>query len=94
MVVIKDDWGKPRSNGTPLTAEEIKRVRTAFNQGRHVRDIARELQCSRRTVDKYYAEFRGRPNVRHKPLYRQLIHAPKPAPAAAQSRFYKSNFEI
>ncbi|HEY8751630.1 MAG TPA: hypothetical protein VIM11_26850 [Tepidisphaeraceae bacterium] len=96
MKIIKDDWKKPRSNGTALTDAEIRSVRVAFDQGRLSRDIARELKCSTRAVTRYYAIFRGTPQKLGRPKYRDLMHAPKsaPSPTAAQSRFYKSNFEI
>lgn len=88
----KDDWEKPRSQGTKFTAEEIAELRNAFNAGRHSNDIARELKCSSRNANKYYATFRGYTlpqHVKRKPVIRLPEPKPKPGP-----RFYTSNFEL
>jgi hypothetical protein len=97
--IKKDDWAKPRSKGQHLTKEEIARIRVAFNCGRRPDDIARELKCSSRITNKYYAMFRDTPHQvsmpKPKPKYREMILAPKPVQQTnPQSRFYKSNFEI
>ena len=78
----KDDWQKPRAKWQHLTEAEIARIRIAYQQRRKNRDIARELQCSTRVVQKYYAQFadQGIPQQRE--------------PAPARPRFYKGNFEL
>lgn len=57
MATKTDDWEKPRSNGTHLTAAEILRIREAYLANRPSHDIARELQCSSRVASKYYGLF-------------------------------------
>lgn len=80
-----DDWEKPRSKGTHLTEDEIAAVKLAFQNGRHIRDVARELKCASRTITKYYGLLRaeGAPQTptRRKPT------------VPRSSRFYQSNFE-
>lgn len=97
MTTKKDDWEKPRGRGMHLTETDIKALRVSFNCGVNYFDAARDLKCSSRIASKYYATFRGNPHQVGKPKYRRMIHQPKPvpaAPAAPQSRFYKSNFEL
>jgi DNA-binding NarL/FixJ family response regulator len=84
-----DDWEKPRSNGHKLTAAEVARVRVAFNCGRDHRDIARELQCSSRTIARYYGGYRDELK------WRKAVEAAKPKPVEApKPLFYKSNFDL
>lgn len=79
----KDDWPKPRATWQYLTEAEIARIRLAFQQRRKNRDVARELQCSTRVVQKYYAQFAN-----------QGIPQQCELPGAAPSRFYRGNFEL
>jgi hypothetical protein len=90
----RDDWEKPRGPGTKLTAAEISRLKVAFNTNTHSRDIARELQCSSRIANKYYAMFRGyTPVVRR--VRPKVVVRPAPEPKLERkSRFYTSNFEL
>lgn len=62
MVSLPEDWEKPRSKSTHLTAEEIQQLRVAYNCGKLAREAARELKCSTRTVNKYFADFGGNSN--------------------------------
>jgi hypothetical protein len=97
---LKDDWDKPRTQGNHLTDDEIKKLRVAYTTGRHPSDIARELQCSSRVANKYYAMFRGNSPVSRVRRPRDAVVAravaastPQPAPQP-KSRFYTSNFEL
>lgn len=95
-VYIKDDWLKPRSRSTHLTAAEIALLRAAYDNRRRPSDIARELKCSSRIVYKYYTIFRGK-LVSFKPKRAApvaVVRNPEPVFQASASRFYKSNFEI
>lgn len=58
MPRAKDDWVKPRSRGQHLCEDEIATIKHGYRNGRTVRDLARELKCSSRTVAKYYGFFR------------------------------------
>lgn len=90
----KEDWER-RSQGRHLNEEEIARLCAAFAAGRCSLDIARELECSSRSANKYYAIFRGTPQKNGRPDYRKpiprIVATPRPE---SKSRFYKSNFEI
>lgn len=92
MAVKRDDWEKPRAKGVHLTPAEISKIRVAFNTGRHPSDIARELQCSSRIANKYYAQFRGYAVPRGR-LRTVVVRPPEPKPAA-RARFYTSTFEL
>ena len=100
MVSIRDDWEKPRSKGVHLTPDEKARLRIAYNSGRAIRDIARELQCSSRVVAKYYASFRAaNPLSKNKsrvanPVARPITRALAEPRYVPGPRFYKSNFEL
>ena len=93
MTQPRDDWHKPRSKTDHLTRDDIRKLKAFFDLGWSPRNAARELQCSSRTANKYYAEFRGdvrsvpekkpNPPVRHRPI--KIEHA---------SRFYKGNFDL
>lgn len=87
-----DRWRKPRSNGDHLSNEEVELIRKGYRQGRSSFDIARELQCSTRTVDKYFVIFRSGcdVNARHRAV-QSLQRTPK---QVLQSRFYKGNFKL
>lgn len=60
MSVRGDDWVKPRSHATHLTREEIEFLRRAWVAGISGRAAARQIQCSSRVANKYYAQFEGR----------------------------------
>jgi hypothetical protein len=94
MTTKKDDWEKPRGNGTRLTKDEIGRLRILFNCGLNYLEAARDLKCSSRVASKYYAIWRGKPHEVGKPKYRHRTKPVPAAPAPMQSRFYKSNFEL
>jgi hypothetical protein len=99
MAAKKDDWAKPRGVNGHFSPDEIALVRRYFDEERPVRAVARELQCSSRVIQKYYAQFRG-----HVRQHRRVARPSragldsKPAPAAPvtprPSRFYKSDFEL
>lgn len=57
-MTTKDDWSKPRGNGTHLTSDEIANVRRWFREGRSANDIARELKCSTRSIQARFQKFR------------------------------------
>lgn len=81
----RDDWEKPRSKGTHLTDDELVIVREGYRTNRGIKDVARELKCSSRTITKYYGLF-GAEGLRRgseRPVHRQPNKA----------RFYTSNFE-
>lgn len=88
---MKDNWEKPRGKANHLTPAEIAKIKVAFNSGRRLEDIARELQCSSRTAARYYAHFRGNPHQKSEPERRP---APRKPSAPTTGRFYKSNFEL
>lgn len=94
MTYKTDDWHKPRGPGVKLTASEIQRLRVAFNTNTHAHDIARELQCSSRIANKYYAMFRGNATAKPrkpKKVFVRRVAEPKPV---RTSRFYTSTFEL
>lgn len=50
---------RPRTTADRLKPVEIERIRDSFIAGRQIKVVARELQCSTRTVTKYYGFFRA-----------------------------------
>lgn len=52
-----ESWIKPRDCATRFTPAEIELVRKAHADGRPVKDVARELRCSVRTVEVRYAKL-------------------------------------
>lgn len=95
MMPRKDNWEKPRTQGMPLTATEIQRLRKAFRDDVHHRDIARELKCSSRTACKYYMIFRGGPMPKSASRYKYPEKKAVPEPKARlKPRFYTSTFEL
>lgn len=81
-----------RGKGDFMTEAEIETLRAAFRADRDPGDVAAELRCSRRSVTRYYAMFRGSPQKLGRPKYREPIRAVRAVPLP--SRFYKSNFEL
>lgn len=81
MSYVKDDW-VVRSKGNRLTAAEIAFVRQCYIDKKKMRDTARELKCSSRTISKFFGYFRAE-GVRQGPRE----HIP------ATPRHYTSNFE-
>jgi hypothetical protein len=83
MTRPKDDWEKPRSHGTALTEGEMAYIKREMMGGRSAHDVAKELRCATRTVDRHFAAFRTEESKHREPRRR-----------VAQDRFYKSNFEL
>ncbi len=82
----RDDWEKPRSRSMHLTEDEIAFIREGYRAGRSIRDVARSLKCSSRTVVKHYGFLTasGIPRGEEKPT----VSVPP-----RKTRFYTSSFE-
>lgn len=89
----REIWKIIRTQGNHFTVAEIARLRIAFKAGRHPKDIAEELNCSRRSANRYYAIFRGGP-LKPRPTAPKITK-PKAEPRSVlKPRFYTSNFEL
>lgn len=92
-----EDWDKPRGHGDKFTEAEKTRLRSEYLNGTSTSVVARELQCSRRAVNKWFEKFsnEGAPKI---PRKRRAKTVPEPKSfdpkAARESRFYRSNFEL
>ena len=53
-----ENWHKPRSHGNHLTDDEIAVIADGFRTRRPLVAVARELECSYRTILRHYAFFR------------------------------------
>lgn len=87
----QDPWHKPRSPGNHFTEAEVETIRAAFESERKPKDVAEQLRCSQRSVNRYFAKLRsGQPiSADHR----------KPAPVVQQKRgpvdrFYRGNFDL
>jgi hypothetical protein len=49
----------PRSKGNHLSENEVVLIIKAFAENRHPRDVANELECSIRSIQRYYHNLRG-----------------------------------
>ena len=85
-----DDWHKPRSHGTKLTADEIESLRRSYFSGEPYAAAARKLACSSRAACKYYGLWRAEGASPR----REARVLPKPLRSPLPNRFYKSNFEL
>jgi len=95
----RDHWRKPHSTSDHLAESEIARIRAAFRADVPAKNIAQDLQCSTRTVQKYYAMFGGRlaaasSGKPREPLAAEPERSAPHPPATRPSRFYKGNFEL
>lgn len=82
---------KDRTQGNKLRADEIAKLRYAFNAGILAREMAVELNCTDRTVNKHYRLFRGFPLKRGK---KPKVIKPSPVKPQPKSRFYTTTFEL
>ena len=90
----RDDWPKTRKSNTIFNSQEVAIVNKGFRDGIPVKDIARQLGCSSKTIYDRYKKLRGGVRQHHsekKALEEKRIEKVKFDPT---SRFYKSNFEL
>lgn len=87
----QDPWRKPRGNGNHFTAAEVEVIKGAFAARLTAKKVAEALQCSQRSVNRYFEKLRtGAPiSADHrKPV---LVVDNKRAPV---ERHYHGNFEL
>jgi hypothetical protein len=79
MTWHKDDWPKWRRGGAHLTEAELEFIRASKRAGRKIKDVACELRCSSRTVEKHYGAMgdqrRGQSRPKAPPAKRNLYVA-------------------
>lgn len=80
---MKDDWQKPRGHNQHFTSDELAKIRAAFDDKRKAADVARDLKCSTRVINGYFARFRNPVKV--------VVQRFRPQ---IPCRHYKSNFEV
>jgi transposase len=65
----QDDWPKWRRGGAHLTDEELLFIRRSKRAGYKIKDVAKALSCSSRTVELHYGKMgdwrRGRQRRPH-----------------------------
>lgn len=86
-------YNSGRSRGHRLASDEIELIRTRHKEGVRTILVAKEVRCSQRVVNKYYAMFGGKP---HNPVAKKVEVIDKPSKPKIElpNRHYKSNFEI
>jgi hypothetical protein len=85
----REEWSKSRSHGMHFNDDEMELIRKAFTENRHPRDVARELGCTMRSIQRYYQKFRGNDDKpRHYNIMRSRFQKPK-----LPQRHYQSSFE-
>lgn len=88
----QDQWRKPRSNGNHFTEDEINKVWAAYKANRAPKDIARELKCSSRSINRYYSMIReGRNFLCSKPRKVVPVIEVRRVPV---DRFYHGSFDL
>jgi transposase len=85
MSYLRDDWHKPRSEGTHLSADELEQLKDAFRAGMTPKDAARTIQCSSRTARRRFEQFRDEG---------LLEQDPPPVRITREQRFYHGSFEL
>jgi hypothetical protein len=79
MTSHKDDWPKWRRGGWHLTDDELEFIRASKRAGRKIKDVARLLRCSSRTVEKHYGAMGDWRRGRHRmtPVARRNLYVPR-----------------
>lgn len=80
---MTDSVQKTRGHNEHFSAEELAQIRAGFEAGRKAEDLARDMRCSKRAINGYYAKFR-KPTKIVAQRFRPQI----------PSRHYKSSFEL
>lgn len=87
----QDPWRKPRGPANHFTPDEIAEIKAAFIAERQPKDIAEQLKCSQRSINRYYAMLReGRAVLSRETRTNPVIEI-KRGPV---DRFYRGSFEL
>lgn len=87
----QDPWRKPRGNGNHFTAAEVEVIKGAFTAKLPAEKVAKSLQCSTRSVNRYFEKLReGRP-LRKDTREAQPVVQTKRAPV---DRSYHGSFDL
>lgn len=85
MSYLRDDWHKPRSEGTHLSQAELSQLEQAYRDGKTPKEAARLISCSSRTARRRFEQFRDEG---------LLEQEPPPARVTRAQRFYHPSFEL
>lgn len=86
-----ESWRKPRGPANHFTPAEVEIVRAAFNANRTPKDIAEQLKCSQRSINRYFAMLRDGRDVLSRETRDTAVVETKRAPV---DRFYRGSFEL
>ena len=87
----QDSWRKPRGPANHFTEAEVEVIKGAFNAKTPAKKVAQALQCSQRSINRYFEKLReGRPisaDTRKPTPIVEIRRAPV-------DRFYRGSFEL
>lgn len=88
----QDQWSKPRSNGNHFTAAEVEVIKGAFAAKLTAKKVAQTLQCSSRSVRRYFDKLRsGRPITANNRRPTATVVQQKRGPV---DRHYRGSFDL
>jgi response regulator of citrate/malate metabolism len=85
MSYLRDDWHKPRSEGTHLSRSELEALKEAFRARLTPKEAARAIACSSRTARRRFEQFRDEGVLEEDPPPRRITR---------EQRFYHGSFEL
>lgn len=85
MSYLRDDWHKPRSEGSHLSKHELNQLKIAFRAGKTPKEAARMIQCSSRTARRRFVQFHEEGVMEDEPPQ---------MPITRDQRFYHGSFEL
>jgi hypothetical protein len=65
-VTKRDDWPITRTKQSRFTAQEKEFIRERYKDGWPAKAVAKQLGCSSRTIEVYYADFKTEIPVRER----------------------------
>ena len=82
-----DDWEITRKIGQNFTGAELAVVRESYRKDISPRDVARQLKCSTKAIQKHYRDLSDAPRS-----HRRKVEPRRKIPMF-EGRFYHSDFE-
>lgn len=87
----QDPWHKPRTPGNHFTSSEIEVIKGAFDAKLPAEKVAKSLQCSTRSVNRYFQKLReGRPLRKETREAQPIVQTRR----GAVDRRYRGSFEL
>lgn len=94
MVWILEDWSK---TGKRFTEADLAKIRAGYFAGTIAKQVAQELNCCTRTIQKYFSRFKSEfgPVKRQRKPRSRNTETPRFDPVAArEKRFYRGSFDL